>query len=101
VKVAMSNVDITQLEDNQFRVSGELTRNSITNERLLNTKSQSTHKTWYFDLSGVSRVDTAGLAWLIHSFAELKQQGIRLELQNIPEQLQNLMQLGQVTTLFE
>ena len=47
------------------------------------------------------RVDTAGLAWLIHSFAEFKQQGTRLELQNPPEQLQNLMQLGQVTTLFE
>ncbi|WP_414704862.1 STAS domain-containing protein, partial [Pseudoalteromonas prydzensis] len=42
-----------------------------------------------------------GLAWLIHSFAELKQQGIHLELQNIPEQLQKLMQLGQVTNLFE
>ena len=97
----MSKVEITQLEENQFRVSGELTRNSIGRERLLNAKPDSSHKTWYFDLSDVSRVDTAGLAWLIHSFAELKQQGIRLELQNTPEQLQKLMQLGQVTNLFE
>ncbi|MDC3191934.1 STAS domain-containing protein [Pseudoalteromonas elyakovii] len=97
----MSKVEITQLEDNQFRVNGELTRNSIGRERLLNAKPDSSHKTWYFDLSGLSRVDTAGLAWLIHSFAELKQQGIHLELQNSPEQLQNLMQLGQVTNLFE
>ncbi|KTF14143.1 lipid asymmetry maintenance protein MlaB [Pseudoalteromonas sp. H105] len=97
----MSKVNVTQLTDHEFRISGELTRNSIPAERLLNKHSQSNHKTWYFDLSEVSRVDTAGLAWLIHSFAELKQQGIRLELQNIPEQLQNLMQLGQVTTLFE
>ncbi len=97
----MSKVSITQLDDDQFRVSGELTRNSIGHERLLNMKPQTKHKTWYFDLSEVSRVDTAGLAWLIHSFAELKQQGIHLELQNSPEQLQNLMQLGQVTNLFE
>lgn len=97
----MSKVTITQLSEQQFRVSGELTRNSISAERLLNQKPQSDHKTYYFDLSEVSRVDTAGLAWLIHSFAELKQQGIHLELQNIPEQLQKLMQLGQVTNLFE
>ncbi|MCF7501471.1 MULTISPECIES: STAS domain-containing protein [unclassified Pseudoalteromonas] len=97
----MSKVSITQLDDDQFRVSGELTRNSISHERLLNMKPQTKHKTWYFDLSEVSRVDTAGLAWLIHSFAELKQQGVRLELKNSPDQLQKLMQLGQVTNLFE
>ncbi|MDN3379467.1 MULTISPECIES: STAS domain-containing protein [unclassified Pseudoalteromonas] len=97
----MSKVSVTQIDEQQFRVSGELTRNSIAAERLINKNSQTNHKTWYFDLSDVSRVDTAGLAWLIHSFAELKQQGIRLELQNIPDQLQKLMQLGQVTTLFE
>ena len=97
----MSKVSITQLDDDQFRVSGELTRNSIGHERLLNMKPQTKHKTWYFDLSEDSRVDTAGLAWLIHSFAELKQQGVRLELKNSPDQLQKLMQLGQVTNLFE
>ena len=97
----MSKVSITQLDDDQFRVSGELTRNSIGHERLLNMKPQTKHKTWYFDLSEVSRVDTAGLAWLIHSFAELEQQGVRLELKHSPDQLQKLMQLGQVTTLFE
>ncbi|MBB1424079.1 STAS domain-containing protein [Pseudoalteromonas sp. SG43-7] len=97
----MSKVTVTQIDEQHYRVSGELTRNSISAERLLNKNSQTSHKNWYFDLSEVSRVDTAGLAWLIHSFAELKQQGIHLELQNIPEQLQKLMQLGQVTNLFE
>ena len=97
----MTKLAISQIDDQQVRASGELSRNSIGDEQLLNKQLQTKHKTIYFDLSGVSRVDTAGLAWLIHSFAELKQQGIRLELQNPPEQLQNLMQLGQVTTLFE
>lgn len=97
----MSKVTVTQIDEQHYRVSGELTRNSISAERLLNKNPQTSHKNWYFDLSEVSRVDTAGLAWLIHSFAELKQQGVHLELQNIPEQLQKLMQLGQVTNLFE
>jgi len=97
----MTKLAISQVDEQHFRVSGELTRNSIGNEQLLNDKLLTKHKTTYFDLSEVSRVDTAGLAWLIHSFAEFKQQGICLELQNPPEQLQNLMQLGQVTTLFE
>lgn len=97
----MSNLTVNNSSDGQFKISGELTRHSIATERLINKQPQSGHKTWYFDLSEVTRVDTAGLAWLIHSFAELKQQGIHLELQNIPEQLQKLMQLGQVTNLFE
>lgn len=97
----MSKLTISTLGETQFKISGELTRNSITTERLINKHTQSNHKTWYFDLCEVTRVDTAGLAWLIHSLRELKQQGIRLELQNTPEQLQKLMQLSQVTTLFE
>lgn len=97
----MSKLAISHIDEQHFRASGELSRNSIGDEQLLNKQIQTKHKTIYFDLSEVSRVDTAGLAWLIHSFAELKQQGVRLELQNPPEQLQNLMQLGQVTTLFE
>lgn len=44
----MSKVEITQLEENQFRVSGELTRNSIGRERLLNVKPDTKHKTMVF-----------------------------------------------------
>ncbi|MBQ4832789.1 STAS domain-containing protein [Pseudoalteromonas sp. MMG010] len=97
----MTKLAVTQLGEQQFKVSGELTRNSIGDDQFLNKQALNEHKTCYFDLCELTRVDTAGLAWLIHSFAQFKQQGIHLELQNIPEQLQNLMQLGHVTTLFE
>ena len=97
----MTKLAISQIDDQQFRASGELSRNSIGDEQLLNKQLQTKHKTIYFDLSGVSRVDTAGLAWLIHSLDLLKLQGTSLKLQNIPEQLQNLMALGQVSNLFE
>jgi phospholipid transport system transporter-binding protein len=97
----MTNLQISKVDEQHLRVSGELTRNSISDAQLQHSQLLTKHKTCYLDLSEVTRVDTVGLAWLIHFFAEYKQQGLRLELQNPPEQLQNLMQLGQVTTLFE
>ncbi|GEK08800.1 STAS domain-containing protein [Pseudoalteromonas sp. McH1-7] len=85
-------------------LTGELTRASLPSalkQSAIVQLLKNAQSTVYFDLSKVSRVDTAGLAWLIHSLGQLKQRDIRLELRNTPEQLQNLMELGQVTTLFE
>ncbi|MFC3033017.1 lipid asymmetry maintenance protein MlaB [Pseudoalteromonas fenneropenaei] len=97
----MSNVVLKQLDANTWQVSGELTRNSLGNERLLNQQLENTQTTLKLDLSAVSRVDTAGLAWLIHTLGELKVRGVRLELTNQPDQLCKLMALGQVSNLFE
>lgn len=97
----MNKLTISHVDPQHLKISGELTHHSIDDKQLLEAASHSEHSTLYFDLSELLRVDTAGLAWLIHIFSQYKQQGIRLELQNPPEQLQNLMQLGQVTTLFE
>ncbi|CAH9063354.1 hypothetical protein PSECIP111951_03267 [Pseudoalteromonas holothuriae] len=99
--MAATKVQFTKLDDDLVQVSGELTRNSLVNERLLNHQIENVQSVRYFDLSEVSRVDTAGLAWLIHSLGKLQQQGKRLELKNVPEQLHNLMALGQVSNLFE
>ncbi|MBQ4849565.1 lipid asymmetry maintenance protein MlaB [Pseudoalteromonas sp. MMG012] len=99
--MAATKVHFKSQSDGIIYVNGELTRNSLTDERLLNRQLESAQSTLYFDLSNVSRVDTAGLAWLIHSLGKLQQQDKRLELKNIPEQLRNLMALGQVSTLFE
>ncbi|MBS0849606.1 lipid asymmetry maintenance protein MlaB [Citrobacter sp. JGM124] len=46
-----------------------------------------------FDLSALTRVDTAGLALLIHLVAEAKKQGNEVELYQISENLQTLVQL--------
>ncbi len=85
----------------RVRLLGDLTHITVASERLLNELIKKQHKTVYFDLSEVDRVDTAGLAWLIHCFSDLRQRGVRLELQHIPDQLQKLMLLGQVSNLFE
>jgi phospholipid transport system transporter-binding protein len=96
-----TNLQFSSQQEGVIAIQGELTRNSLIDERLLNQQLQSTQSVLYFDLSEVSRVDTAGLAWLIHSLGLLQRQGKRLELKNIPEQLHKLMELGQVSNLFE
>ncbi|MCF2857480.1 STAS domain-containing protein [Pseudoalteromonas sp. SMS1] len=99
--MAMPNLQFKKTADDTIAVTGELTRDTLVNESLLNQLLENAQSELYFDLCEVSRVDTAGLAWLIHSLGKLKRQGVRLELKNRPEQLQNLMELGQVTNLFE
>ncbi|KZX00862.1 STAS domain-containing protein [Pseudoalteromonas luteoviolacea] len=97
----MPNLQFNKVGEDSISVTGELTRDTLVNESFLNQLLENAQSVLYFDLCEVSRVDTAGLAWLIHSLGKLKRQGVRLELKNRPEQLQNLMELGQVTNLFE
>jgi phospholipid transport system transporter-binding protein len=97
----MSKVILTAKTVGTWSIQGELTRNSLGNEQLLNQLLQNVQTILKLDLSEVSRVDTAGLAWLIHTLSELKKRDCRLELINIPAQLRNLMELGQVSTIFE
>lgn len=46
-----------------------------------------------FELSGLTRVDTAGLALLIHLIGQAKQQGNDIELRQMSENLHTLVQL--------
>ncbi len=46
-----------------------------------------------FDFSGLTRVDTAGLALLIHLIGQVKQQGNDVELRQMSENLHTLVQL--------
>lgn len=47
----------------------------------------------YFDLSGLTRVDTAGLALLIHLSAMVSRQGRGIELRGASDNLRTLAQL--------
>ena len=97
----MLELSLSKERDNCLLISGELSRETVVHHSNLDKIIIKGADCINFDLSAVVRVDTAGLAWLIHILSELRQQGIRLELKNIPEQLQKLMQLGQVSHLFE
>ncbi len=97
----MATLNLIQKSNNNFNLSGEMSRETVMTHSNIKKIASKADDCINFDLSEVLRVDTAGLAWLIHILSELRQQGIRLELKNIPEQLQKLMQLGQVSHLFE
>ncbi|WP_105265521.1 STAS domain-containing protein [Pseudoalteromonas sp. T1lg76] len=97
----MSSLTLSQLSDDQFTLSGELTRYSVADKTLVQQLLASGSTKVALDLNDVSHVDTAGLAWLLDSLSQLHKQGKELRLQHIPEQLQKLMQLGQVDKIFE
>lgn len=99
--MATNKVQLNALEQGQFSLSGELTRDSVADSALLSRLLQNTHPNVQLDLSAVTHVDTAGLAWLIHCLSELKKHNQQLKLHAIPQQLTKLMQLGQVSDLFK
>ena len=97
----MADIQLKWQSETRIELVGELNRHSIQSGQPLDMQLTTKQTTLYLDLSGVSRVDTAGLAWLIEVFAQFRARGTHLVLENLPEQLQKLMALGQVTTLFE
>lgn len=94
----MSKLSLTAVDDANYILSGELNRYSVANLQLPK-KSSKTSLT--LDLSEITKVDTAGLAWLIYSLSQLQRNNISLKLVHLPEQLKKLMQLGHVENLFE
>lgn len=96
----MSKLSLQQIKPQHFAIAGELTRYSVADKRLSEQLMQGQEQV-EIDLSEVTRVDTAGLAWLIQASSQLQRQGRQLQLNHIPEQLHKLMQLGQVESIFE
>jgi len=72
-------------------LSGEL--NSQTLPPLWQQRQEVVAGITVFDLKDLTRVDTAGLALLIHLIALAKQQGNEVELHQMSENLQTLIQL--------
>ena len=52
------------------------------------------------DLAAVTRVDSAGMVMLLHLCQQLRQQGAELHLLNVPEQLNTLLRLSHVESMF-
>ena len=97
----MSSLSLSRQSGSQFSIEGELTRFSVADKTLVQQLLAADGDTVSLDLENVARVDTAGLAWLIDSLSQLRNQGKQLQLEHIPEQLHKLMQLGQVNNIFE
>lgn len=91
----MAAIDF-EITKQSIRFVGELSRRTVTNtfekktSRLL---SQSEH---VFDFASVTKVDTAGLAWLLLMIERAGQKNISLSCINIPNELTKLAKLSAV-----
>lgn len=80
-----------QRDDQVLMLDGEL--NSETLLPLWQQQQQVVSGVTVFDVGGLTRVDTAGLALLLHLIGQAKQQGHEVELRQVSENLLTLAQL--------
>jgi ABC-type transporter Mla MlaB component len=52
-----------------------------------------------FDFSGLTLIDTAGLAWLLHQVAQAAKLGLSIQMRHAPAQLISLATLSDVLAL--
>lgn len=74
-----------------LNLEGELTSETLA--PLWAQRSEVVSGITIFDLGGLTRVDTAGLALLIHLVGQAQQQGNHVELRQMSENLHTLAQL--------
>src|SRR5215475_15713616 len=59
------------------------------------------HKKILFNLAEVTYIDTSGLGNLINALAQTRKQGGELKLLNLPQKVQDLMQITKLYTVFD
>ena len=90
-------VDIS-ISDNQETIclQGELTRLTLTQVSIKAIKPLLAKPSALVDLQKVSKVDTAGLAWLFFLLEQAQQVNCQLRFANLPTKLDNLITLSGV-----
>ena len=78
-------------EEDLLRLEGELDQDFLV--PLWEARAEATQGVGTIDLSAVTRVDTAGVALLIHLIEEIKRQGHRVNLVGVSEKMNTLVQL--------
>jgi len=90
-----------QLNGNVLTINGELTRHTITRGfEKTSKKFQSTALT-SVDLAQVSRIDTAGLAWLLSLVESAKRAGNELSFSPVSDDLLRLAKLTGVESFLQ
>ncbi|MEW6990273.1 lipid asymmetry maintenance protein MlaB [Colwelliaceae bacterium 6441] len=87
-----------QLQNEQLLLTGELTRNTVNNAFEKKAASLLSKEITLLNLSAVSKVDTAGLAWLLLVLEQKKHQLHEIHFIHIPQELLNLAKLSAVDT---
>lgn len=95
----MASFEITAVNDNQIQIKGELTRQSISGKQQKYFAKICKSSKQDVDLSGINKIDTAGLAWLIALFEYAGKKQIQLNYSQPPMELVKLAKLSQVESL--
>ena len=90
--------------DNVIRVTGDLTMYTIKSDwwqeqGKQQIKSLSQQSPIVFNLEGLTRSDSAGLAWLINIVRDSRTQGFSVKFTNIPTELANLAKISDASPL--
>jgi phospholipid transport system transporter-binding protein len=80
-------------------ISGELTRHSVEDIKSSEYGNWFLHKAVKVDLCDVTKIDTAGLAWLFYLLEEAMQYSCELSFSSVPEKLTKLITLSGVNGL--
>lgn len=87
------------LNHGTLSISGELSRHSVAQIKSNEYVSWFAHGAVKVDLCQVSKVDTAGLAWLFYLLEQAGKFSCQLSFSNIPEKLTKLITLSGVDGL--
>lgn len=88
-------IDVT-VEQETILLSGELTRHTLMQIPSHIVKSMASKTNALVDLKNVSKVDTAGLAWLFYLLEQAQLANCQLRFANLPSKLDNLINLSSV-----
>ncbi|MBB1202521.1 lipid asymmetry maintenance protein MlaB [Enterobacteriaceae bacterium 89] len=78
-------------ENGLLRLEGELDQDFLV--PLWDAREEATQQVDTIDLSAVSRVDSAGVALLVHLIAHIRRQGRQVKLVGVSEKMNTLVQL--------
>ncbi|KKD60056.1 anti-sigma B factor antagonist [Grimontia sp. AD028] len=93
-------LSLQQLTNGHYCLSGELDRDTVPAFWSRRADWLPSDKQVVLDLSSLKRVDSAGMAMLLHLQQELNDRQQTLMLSNTPSQLSVLLQLSNVESLF-
>ncbi len=91
----MNAIDIS-IKASELIFTGELTRNTISPSFEKKSAQLITNEQNVFNLAAVSKIDTAGLAWLLLMLEQAGKRAIKLKFIHIPDELTKLAKLSAV-----
>ncbi|WP_051275431.1 STAS domain-containing protein [Aestuariibacter salexigens] len=86
-------LEITVQNDSRVSISGDLDRHTL-GKNYSQQYAASIANGGAFDLQGVSKVDSAGLAWLLNIVRDSQKAGSNVVFENVPERLLALAKLS-------